>query len=475
MSATLVGVALRSGGDLAGFREAARALVGRGVPPEAVVWRCGAANDLFCRPLPVDTAPLLLPRNACELIGTVVCHSDPERYALLYALIWRLVQGEKSLLQVASDPLIHRLRRLAKSVHRDIHGMHAHVRFRRLETRGPDGRSAERFVAWFEPDHWIVERAASFFVDRFRGMDWTILTPKGSLHWDTHGLTLGPPGERGQAPADDDLEPAWLAYYESIFNPARLNPNVMRGHMPVKYWRNLPEAATISGLIREAPQRVQAMVDQRIETPVKRNPDKAVAAMADQAPKSLEALNRQILDSEPPPSFSRRTVLGEGPEGAAIALVGEQPGDQEDREGRPFVGPAGQLLDKALAAAGIDRAQTYVTNAVKNFKFKAVGKRRIHQTPTSGEIKHYRWWLERELEFIRPHLVVALGSSATLAMAGKPMPVMKNRGPTDQFAGWKGFITVHPSSLLRQPDEAAKSAGYERFVEDLKEIRTLAA
>ncbi len=104
-----------------------------------------------------------------------------------------------------------------------------------------------------------------------------------------------------------------------------------------------------------------------------------------------------------------------------------------------------------------------------------MGKRRIHQTPTTGEIKHYRWWLERELEFVRPRLVVALGASATLAMAGKPMPVMKNRGPTDQFGLWKGFITVHPSSLLRQPDEAAKAAAYQAFVGDLKRARALAA
>jgi DNA polymerase len=156
-------------------------------------------------------------------------------------------------------------------------------------------------------------------------------------------------------------------------------------------------------------------------------------------------------------------------------LIGEQPGDQEDLEGHPFVGPAGQLLDRALADAGIDRAETYVTNAVKHFKFKPVGKRRIHQTPTTGEIKHYRWWLERELEFAHPRLVVALGASATQALAGKPIPVMKSRGPTDAFTPWPGLITVHPSSLLRQPDAAAKAASYRAFVEDLRRARDLAA
>jgi uracil-DNA glycosylase family protein len=217
------------------------------------------------------------------------------------------------------------------------------------------------------------------------------------------------------------------------------------------------------------------MIERETQMSIKRNLERVVAAMAEQAPKSLEALNRQILESEPPGPFSPRAVLGEVPVGATIALVGEQPGDQEDVEGHPFVGPAGQLLDRALAEAGITRGETYVTNAVKNFKFKRAGKRRIHQTPTTGEIKRYRWWLERELEFIGPHLVVALGASATQALAGKVVPVMKNRGPTDLFAPWKGFITVHPSSLLRQPDEAAKAAAYKAFVADLARACELAA
>jgi uracil-DNA glycosylase len=197
--------------------------------------------------------------------------------------------------------------------------------------------------------------------------------------------------------------------------------------------------------------------------------------MAAQAPGSLHALNQHILESEPPARFSPLAVLGEGPKGAAVALVGEQPGDQEDIEGHPFVGPAGQLLDKALVQAGIVRREAYITNALKNFKYKRQGRRRIHQTPTASDIKHYRWWLERELEFVRPRIVVALGGTATWALAGKAVPVMKNRGPTDLFGTWHGFITVHPSSLLRQIDEQAKATAYGSFVDDLKRARTLAA
>jgi probable DNA metabolism protein len=467
MNDDLVRIALRQGADLDGFRAAARYMIAEGVAPRDVVWSDEGDADLFGERYAACAAPpLSLPKSAAELIAKVVCHSDPERYALLYALIWRMVHGEKALLQIACDPLVHRLQGLCNSVHRDLHKMHAYVRFRRL-----DSADGERFIAWFEPDHWIVEKTAQFFVDRFRGIDWAILTPRGSLHWDTSSLNVGPSATRADAPAVDDFESHWLDYYESIFNPARLNPDVMRGHMAVKYWKNLPEAAAIPRLIREAPSRVQAMIERESQMPAKRNPDKAVAAMTDQAPASLDALNRQILASDPPEPFSPRAVLGEGPIGALVALVGEQPGDQEDLAGRPFVGPAGQLLDAALEEAGIARADTYVTNAVKNFKFKTVGKRRIHQTPTAGEIKHYRWWLHRELEFIRPRVVVALGSSATQAVAGKLIPVLKNRGATDAFGEWAGVITVHPSSLLREPDPAARAIAYRAFVDDLKQAR----
>ena len=205
----------------------------------------------------------------------------------------------------------------------------------------------------------------------------------------------------------------------------------------------------------------------------RRNPEKAVAAMADQEPKTLKALNRLIAASEPFVRGATRAVLGEGPLGAAIAFVGEQPGDQEDQEGRPFVGPAGQLLDRALEEVGIDRKQVYVTNAVKHFKFEQRGKRRIHQKPTTGEVKHYRWWLMKELSFVEPHLVVALGSTAALALTGKAVSVTQARGKA-QFGEFHGYITVHPSYLLRLPDETAKAAAYEAFRADLTRIRDLA-
>ncbi len=227
--------------------------------------------------------------------------------------------------------------------------MHAFVRFRRIDTAsdGPDG--PERFAAWFEPEHFILEAVADFFVRRFGSLHWSILTPLGSLHWDRAALTIGPPGTRGDAPPDDPYETGWLRYYESTFNPARANPRMMRQEMPKKYWRNMPETRSIDNLLRAAPQRVAEMVEKEAAMPVKRDPAKAVAAMREQNPTSLKELNKIIAASEPlvtgaTQAVATRAVLGEGPADAAIVFVGEQPGDQEDLQGRPFVGPAGQLL-----------------------------------------------------------------------------------------------------------------------------------
>jgi uracil-DNA glycosylase family protein len=164
-----------------------------------------------------------------------------------------------------------------------------------------------------------------------------------------------------------------------------------------------------------------------------------------------------------------QTVFGEGPQDAPMMLVGEQPGDKEDLAGKPFVGPAGQMLDRALEQAGIDRDKVYVTNAVKHFKFVARGKVRLHQRPTTSEIKACRPWYERELAAIKPDLVVAMGATAAQCVFGKITPINKNRGRLIDLAdGIKALVTVHPSYLLRLPDADAKAKEYARFVDDLK-------
>jgi len=200
-------------------------------------------------------------------------------------------------------------------------------------------------------------------------------------------------------------------------------------------------------------------------------PAPAKAAPADAEFRSLTAARKAAEDCRRCPLYQNatQTVFGEGPPHAALVFVGEQPGDQEDLAGKPFVGPAGKLFDRALSEAGIDRARVYVTNAVKHFKFEPRGKRRLHKKPNNAEIEACRWWLDNEFRLVKPQLAVALGATAARALTGRDVTISRLRGKRMTFReGVEGFITVHPSFLLRVPDAAAKEREYERFVADLK-------
>ena len=304
------------------------------------------------------------PGRSSSLAETAIQAHDPERFALLYRLIWRAQHGEKHLLDLTTDPEVQRVQRLAAAVRRDTHKMRAFVRFR--EVTEPEGT---RYVSWFEPDHYIVEANAPFFTRRFATMVWSILTPYRSAHWDGTELRFDAGASPADVPDDDRLEAYWRAYYSSIFNPARLKIGAMRSEMPQKYWKNLPEAAAIPDLIRGAAGRVDSMVEQPvISTRTQPEPCRGVgdgARPAQPAVRSTpKAAARPATRRRARPRSCRRcplwepatqVVFGEGPADARVMFVGEQPGDQEDLAGRPFVGPAGQLFDRAMAEAGFDR------------------------------------------------------------------------------------------------------------------------
>ncbi|GAA4768120.1 UdgX family uracil-DNA binding protein [Stakelama sediminis] len=454
-------VRLAAPDDFDGWRNAARALAAAGVSPDDVMWQVeGASGDLFAQPptpLPdasADTsADIRVSRRFIDLARSVVLHRDPERFALAYRALVRLT-GEPRLLDDAADPLVRRLEIMAKEVRRDIHKMRAFVRFREVADD-----AGERFVAWFEPEHHIVRANAAFFVNRFAGMRWSILTPECSLHWDGAALQEGPGATRADAPDGDPVEAVWKTYYASIFNPARLKTGAMLKEMPRKYWKNMPETALIGELIAGARQREERM----IETVVPRKDGTIEAAWTALRDEAAHCTRCPLCQA------ATQTVFGEGPLDAAMMLVGEQPGDQEDLAGRPFVGPAGQVLDDALAQAGVDRARLYVTNAVKHFKFTPRGKRRIHAKPDSGEISACRWWLEQESRLVRPKLTVALGATAARALTGRTVTIGRERGrPIALPDGGEGWITVHPSYLLRIPDAGKVAEETARFIEDLK-------
>jgi len=296
--------------DFDGWRRAARALALAGVPPAQTEWSVGEAAGGAPEPA---AGAFSVPRRLLQLAETVIQAADPERFALLYTLVWRVHGGERQLLDDAADPLMQRLQAMAEAVQR----------------ASPAGRLAG-----------LAEEAS--------------------------GCRRCP-----------------------LWQPAT------------------------------------------------------------------------------------QTVFGHGPATARLMLVGEQPGDMEDLAGKPFVGPAGQLLDRALAEAGIDRSGVYVTNAVKHFKFEPRGRRRIHATPDPGEIEICRFWLDQERALIRPALTLLLGGSAARAVLGRAVTISRERGRPVALAGGRALVTVHPSYLLRLPDEAAAAREYAAFVSDLRAAKTL--
>jgi DNA polymerase len=471
-------------GTAEAWRDAARGLLAQRVSPEQALWLWDAApqEDLFAGdalPAPPPDAALRVPRAFVDLAGRVVWHEDPERFARLYHLLWRL-RDRPGLMEDRGDADLARLRAMEKGVNRCAHKMKAFVRFRDIGTEA--GR--RRFAAWFEPTHHTVEPTAPFFTRRFADMDWIIATPDVTARFEAGHLSFTAGEPRPELP-EDDAETLWSTYFRNIFNPARLKVQAMTSEMPRKYWKNLPEARHIPELIATADARARAMQEAAPSLPPLRAEKignrlaaaRVVPAMEDAPPdsppaKSLTDLRCGMAECTRCPLYRDATqvVPGEGPRDARLMVVGEQPGDQEDREGRPFVGPAGRMFDTIAEEAGLDRGAAYVTNAVKHFKFKRTGKRRLHQPPNRTEIEQCKWWLEGEIRLVKPELILSMGATALQSLTGKREGLLKRRGRIEDSPHGPVFVTVHPSFLLRIPDAARKRDETDRFRADLEEV-----
>ena len=311
--------------DCAGWRRMARHLLGRSLSPEHVAWL--SSSDQLGLPFAALTASdapdvaleerLRVPRAFQSLAEVVSCHRSSNKWAVLYRLLWRISREGRVVLETESLDEVRLVKDMAAQVRRDEHKMRVFVRFVPV----PEGEGT-RHVAWYEPDHLIVKRAAPFFADRFSLMDWSILTPDLSVHWDRSALSFtdGVPS----APAHDpgDIEQLWRVYYESVFNPARVNTRAMSREMPARRWRHLPEATLIPRLVMTAHQQTDRLSACRTA---------ATARLFVPATNDLDALRRASSSCRGCRLHAAATqvVFGEGPRDAEIVLVGEQPGDAE--------------------------------------------------------------------------------------------------------------------------------------------------
>ena len=468
----MIGVDLPHFGRFEAWRDTARQLTSSRVAPDQVIW--GDTGLFGADPVPPPGLhSVVATRDFLNLARTVASHSDPERWALLYAALIRL-QDDRGFIANPADPLTDRLGRMAKSVRRDIHKMHAFVRFNEMPGDGP----RRRFGAWFEPEHPILEAASPFFAKRFADMDWLIATPEGTARFDG-SLRFEPPAPRPNLPPDASHE-LWQTYFANIFNPARIKTNAMRSEMPVKYWKNLPETGLIAQMLADAPRRVQAMRDAgastapdfaaKVTARIRQAPDETLPQDLDTAAGQASRCTRCDLCHA-----ATQTVWGKGDPAAPLMIVGEAPGDQEDLQGRPFVGPAGQLLHRVMDQAGLDPARVWMTNAVKHFKFTPRGKRRIHQTPNATEVKQCRWWLDLERRLVQPKLTLAMGATAAFALTGDNRPLTPRRGMVETtLDGGPVLLTWHPSLILRLDPTRAEEARHQ-FAADLTQAAQMMA
>lgn len=466
----------------AAWRAASLGALGEQLAPEAIEWRVEQPVGLPQGQTLFDygksqngvtatsAVAVQVSRELAALIHDCALHCEPQRWAFLYKVLWRWQQGDRAVASPA-DADGAQLYRMAKSVRRARHDMIAYVRFRQ---QAQPARPPE-YIAWYEPEHDVLEWAAEHFSQRMGRSSWMITTPRGAAFWDGQQLHI----ERRQAlPGDhrvdtaDEAEALWLAYYRSTFNPARLNETALEQHMPVRFWKGLPEGHLIPALISEAKSGARRLAQ---ASGVGALTGKSIAIEADDAqptretPSSLDTCRRCDLWRN-----ATQAVNGSGPGDARIMLIGEQPGDMEDLSGQPFVGPAGQLLDIAIQRAGLSREQIYLTNAVKHFKWELRGKRRLHKTPGQREAEACSYWLERELHTVRPAVIVTLGATALNALLRQKANLRDYvDAPFELESGW-GIATYHPSFALRQPDEKARDRILAEISKALEQARDLA-
>lgn len=398
------------------------------------------------------TTSLNLDRRFMDDLRVVSAFRDEGIWALLYRITYRLLYENKDLLFNPLDADVMVFESKKKLIQRDMHKMKAFVRFKEIEHD-----EGKMYVAWHRPDHRVTRLIAPFFKDRFNGMKWMIMTEDECVSWDGKELQFLEGVSRDKAPQDDEMEELWKTYYKSIFNPARLKIGAMKKELPVRHWSTLPETELISELIKEAPGRVETFTQAQ-------NLPRHDFQTLPELYQSMEKCRACGICEK-----SSGAVKGEGPANAKVLFIGEQPGNEEDLQRRPFIGSAGKLLNRALEEAELNRQDIYFTNAVKGFKFIPKDKLRWHRTANPTEVSTCRMWLKKEIEIIKPEVIVCLGRTAALSVLGKLTPIQENRGKFFEtpFAN-RLLITAHPAAVLRSENE---DEDFHQLVNDLRLLR----
>ena len=479
------------------WRDAARKLIARRIAPDEVVWadRDGpqqmllgmvpttnrmsggshvdeAAHDSSRSDAsPASAARIRVPKRFTNLAEHVACHRDNRRWDFLYRVLWRLTHDEPNLLEITTDDDVHALLQMEREVLRELDVMKSEIRFRRIG-EGAGGH----YVAWYRPEHRVLRLIVPFLQRRFGVMTWSVVTPDASIHWNgevlnwSSGAALPANAEQssGNSSPEQQIEQWWSTVGKPLVIGQSLHASTCANSSSGSAQGMLDLDGTSSD---EVPLQLAKRTTKRRVLSTTSAEEYLPAETRD-----LDALREAARSCRGCElhQHATQTVFGSGPTKARIVIVGEQPGDYEDRRGKPFVGPAGKLLDEVLAEVGIDPSQVYVTNAVKHFKWTPRGKRRLHAKPSSREVGACRPWLEAELLTIKPQVLVCLGATAIGALLGSGHRVTDEHGQV--FASeWapSTIVTYHPSAILRASGTEQGNELRTQFVDDLRKVARL--
>lgn len=458
-------------------------------------------TDLTTQTSPTSNTPLTqddaiyLPKKVMHMLQTAARTADDDRWAFLYRVLWRYVNGEHDAV-LPGDIDGSLLNKRIKLIHREIHYWQAFLRFKKtslqlstnnqpatinnLDTENhiymTDNTLAshdnnEIWIAWCEFENYIIEPIANYFLNRMGQARWLIVAPTGLAFFDGKRLNIDFKRYTKPSSITDPIETLWRTYFSSTFNPSRSNPKLTKKHLPVRFWKHLPEGDLIPSLVAQAANTSQSHAQAQALHNISGSTVDVSASQAypNRKPSSdLNECRRCGLWEN-----ATQAVAGVGPDSAKLILVGEQPGDSEDLSGLPFVGPAGQVLNKALIAADIKHDEVYMTNAVKHFKWQASGQRRLHKTPAQSEINACRFWLDKELQRFPNTSVVTLGATALKSIMQKTITLSSVLNQPFQHEGRWIIATYHPSYILRVPDTKLQQEAELALITGLKLAREI--